>query len=414
MEFKGFDDWIEIFRGGTQTDSKGRTHDGNALIDKAVSGFDSKYHEPPIVVGHPKDNAPAFGWVDGLKKAVEKGTNVLLARFKQVVPEFEDMAKKGLYKKRSASFYPDGRLRHVGFLGAAPPAVKGLADLSFSDDEGAVSFEFYDPGMNAIARIFRSLRDWIIEKEGKDAADAIIPDWDVEYMREEANRDEGTTDDGREAPGFASAQNFNKEVRNMTFKDFMEAFKFWKQVEENPDLALPPAQPASGPTQFTDADIEHFKNEAAVAERKKVEAEFAEKDRTAKREARKQEISGWCEGHVREGKIAPAWVKSGIADFMQALDAEAEISFTDETKATSLDWFKHFIDGLPKLIDFNEIAARDKDAGGAGSAGEKLDGLTRKKMEKDKDLGYSAAFSEVQQEHPGLAVEYAAEITQSA
>jgi hypothetical protein len=36
MKFKGFDDWIEIFRGGKQTDSQGREHDGDALIAQAV------------------------------------------------------------------------------------------------------------------------------------------------------------------------------------------------------------------------------------------------------------------------------------------------------------------------------------------------------------------------------------------
>ena len=39
------------------------------------------------------------------------------------------------YEKRSASFYPDGRLRHVGFLGAAPPAVKGLAGIAFGQED---------------------------------------------------------------------------------------------------------------------------------------------------------------------------------------------------------------------------------------------------------------------------------------
>ena len=135
MKFKGFDDWIEIFRGGEQVDSTGKKHDGDKIIDNAIVTFDPEVHEPPLVVGHPKDNAPAFAWVEGLKEAVKDGTKVLFAKFKQVVPEFEDLAMKGLFKKRSASFYPDGRLRHVGFLGAAPPAVKGLAELKFEDQE---------------------------------------------------------------------------------------------------------------------------------------------------------------------------------------------------------------------------------------------------------------------------------------
>lgn len=142
-EFKGFDDYVEIFRGGTQVDSGGTKHNGNELIDKAVTTFNAAEHQPPLVVGHPKDNAPAFGWVKDLKVAETGGVKTLLAKFVEVADEFKDLAARGLYKKRSAAFYPDGRLRHVGFLGAVPPAVKGLADILFEDGGGQpVTFEF--------------------------------------------------------------------------------------------------------------------------------------------------------------------------------------------------------------------------------------------------------------------------------
>ena len=37
--------WFPIFKGGKQTDSNGVEHDGNELIDKAVSSFDINKHE---------------------------------------------------------------------------------------------------------------------------------------------------------------------------------------------------------------------------------------------------------------------------------------------------------------------------------------------------------------------------------
>ena len=138
--------WIEIFRGGPQTDSAGREVNGDIFIDRAVAGFDPARHEPPVVVGHPKDNAPAFGWVAGLRRVVRDGAAVLEARFKDVAPEFADLVRQGRYRKRSASFYPDGRLRHVGFLGAAPPMVQGLADIAFAESEIAFDFEFAEGG----------------------------------------------------------------------------------------------------------------------------------------------------------------------------------------------------------------------------------------------------------------------------
>ena len=46
MEFKGFDDWIEIFKAGTHTDSAGRTWTfGTADLDRIVAGYDPAVHE---------------------------------------------------------------------------------------------------------------------------------------------------------------------------------------------------------------------------------------------------------------------------------------------------------------------------------------------------------------------------------
>jgi hypothetical protein len=70
----------------------------------------------------------------------------LLADFKDLAAPFVQALKDGLYRKRSISVYPDGRLRHVGFLGAAAPAVPGLKDISLADGAGVVTYEFEAPG----------------------------------------------------------------------------------------------------------------------------------------------------------------------------------------------------------------------------------------------------------------------------
>ncbi len=124
--------WVEVFRAGEQTDSTGRTRNWNSSdLEEIVNNYNAKTHEAPIVIGHPKENAPAFGWVEGLKT----DGKVLFAKFKQLVPEFVNAVKNGMYKKRSISLYPDLTLRHVGFLGAIPPAVKGLADIKFTEKD---------------------------------------------------------------------------------------------------------------------------------------------------------------------------------------------------------------------------------------------------------------------------------------
>ena len=126
--------WVEIFRAGDyRPQGKGLvTRDD---LDRVVRNYDPTYHEAPITVGHPADNLPAFGWIDRL--AVQG--DVLLAKEREVDPQFNELRQAGRYKKRSASFYTDAEgkvngLRHVGYLGAQPPAVKGLQDVKFQDN----------------------------------------------------------------------------------------------------------------------------------------------------------------------------------------------------------------------------------------------------------------------------------------
>ncbi len=139
---------IEIFRAGKRLDAHGNEFDITVdNLKQVVDSYNPAYHEAPIVIGHPKMNTPAYAWVEKL----HLDGDVLKATFKQIDPEFSELVKNGRFKKVSASFYtPDSpsnpvkgswSLRHVGFLGAMPPAVKGLKEPIFADDEtGVIDF----------------------------------------------------------------------------------------------------------------------------------------------------------------------------------------------------------------------------------------------------------------------------------
>ena len=127
---------IEVFKSGTHCDSKGRTHNYNDnTIEQIVNSYNSKISQDisfmaPIVKGHPSDDMPAYGWVEYL---VKKGKTIL-AKIKNIDPEFASELKTGKYKKVSVALYPDNMLKHIGFLGAAAPAVKGLKPVEFNQD----------------------------------------------------------------------------------------------------------------------------------------------------------------------------------------------------------------------------------------------------------------------------------------
>lgn len=131
------DKWMEIFRAGDYG-AKGKYT--AADLDTMVANYDPAQHEAPLVLGHPEHDAPAYGWVEKLKRAGD----ILMAKFRQVQPKVEQLIQAGSFKKRSISFYRDPlSLRHVGLLGAAVPEVKGLADLRLSDS-GRATVAFAD------------------------------------------------------------------------------------------------------------------------------------------------------------------------------------------------------------------------------------------------------------------------------
>lgn len=134
MPKQGFSNqWIEIARVGDFVDAKGTSVKiDDDFLNAVIVNFNASHHEPPIVIGHPGVDAPAFGWTEELRRKGDR----LEARFTDTNDEFEKMVKEGAFRKRSSSFYTQPPvLKHVGFLGAMPPAIKGLKNIQFNDGD---------------------------------------------------------------------------------------------------------------------------------------------------------------------------------------------------------------------------------------------------------------------------------------
>ena len=191
-------DLLHIFSAGTHRDGQGRERTyTESDLEAIASAYDPALHQAPVVIGHPKDDAPAYGWV---RRLVVKGQR-LYADLEQVSDEFAEWVRAGHYKMRSASFYlPEGSpvpgtmyLRHVGFLGAMPPAVKGLEPFQFGD--GRAYVEFADAGQvgrgdfaspSIVARMARGLREFFIAQFGLEKAEQALPAWVAEGLEFEA------------------------------------------------------------------------------------------------------------------------------------------------------------------------------------------------------------------------------------
>lgn len=140
---------LHIFRAGTYQAMAGQSVTLTpADLAATAAAYDPARHEAPLVLGHPQDNAPAYGWVAGLSADKDD----LHAAPRDVAVEFAEAVRARRYSKISASFWPPTHpanpapgvwsLRHVGFLGAAIPAVLGLSPVTLADGgEGLVTIE---------------------------------------------------------------------------------------------------------------------------------------------------------------------------------------------------------------------------------------------------------------------------------
>ena len=330
---------IHIFRPGRHTSMQGATIDfGEGDLIATAKAYDPTRHEAPLVIGHPRADAPAWGWVGGLT-ADEGG---LFATPRQLDPAFAEMVRAGRFKKVSASFYtPDSPhnpvpgvyyLRHVGFLGAQPPAVKGLAPVpvNFAEgdtDEGCVSFDFAEsPGLlRWLADLFRGLREYVVEKDGAETADRAIPSYAVSGLQEMAA---ASAAQAAEIPAFAENLPPKKEHT--------------MQKQETP-----PAE---------NIDFAETKARADELERKVAWLTGI---------ARKERASRVVDKVLADGRLTPAQ-SVGLADFMAGLDEEGTFDFAEDGgKTTSMSpaaFMAAFLERLPKQVDFSEAAPGGEEA----------------------------------------------------
>ncbi len=461
--FKGVSMWFEIFKAGTFTDSEGVTRTWTEEdLDTIVSRYDPSQHEAPIVIGHPKDNSPAWGWIEAIKREGGK----LLAKAKDMVPEFKEMVNKGLFKKRSISLYPDLTLRHVGFLGATPPAVKGLVDVKFSDDKAA-SIEFDEYQMNILGNIFQRLREWFIEKFGIETADRVVGIWDIDELKRSQPSEvkafaEGDREKAKKAQearakkyGIAVKEGGNvtkpSEYESILDDEFADPVNYRYPIDESHvKAALSYWGMPKNREQYTAEEVKTITQrilkaakkagieidedkwnfiekeedmdkivelEATIKQLEQSISDYAEKDRTKDRlladlkqelekeraEKRKAEFNAFCDGLVSEGKLTPAQ-KALTVDFMEILSGVAEYEFAEgdaKVKKAPLEAFKGLLTTLPKQVEFGEHATKGRASGESGK-----DKVREQKvseyMEKNKGASYKDAVIAVSRENPEL------------
>ena len=343
------DGWMGVCRTGKWRDASNREVEvTESMLDGLVAAH-GEQDPVPVVVGHPRTDDPAWGWVDGVRRVGDQ----LQAKLRDIAPEFRAAVESGRYTGRSVAI-ANGQLRHVGFLGARMPAVPGLTPTQFSAEPDTV-IEFaadgdeklwqIRAGWMAMARVARAWRERLIAESGVDAADQVIPDWEVESISRAAEAAREMETGGLASPGTNN---------------------------EPEDSPMSGANPNTPPDDATLA--------ARAADLDTREARIAASEAANAAQARLLAADQALEAHVAAGRVLPAERTSLAALFASLPDDETVISFAASEGAGEVQEkpravLERFLGALPKRVEYGELAGGPVPASPAGSAGEDTAGI---------------------------------------
>ena len=310
------DGWIDICRAGNWHDMAGRdVRLDEDRLDRIVAA-QSAADPAPVVVGHPEENAPAYGWVDSLRRVGDR----LQAKLRDIAPAFREAVEDGRYAGRSIALQGD-TLRHLGFLGGRAPAVPGLAPTCFASAPETV-IAFADSTAEAPQDSSDAQPDSLraLEPRGDEDGNSLVP------LRAPQGRGEAE--------------------------------------KEGSD-------PSSAPPEAADGDS----GQAALAERETALAEreaiLLAHEAAATADDRRRAAETAIATHVEAGRVLPG-ERAALVALLAALgggqgngdeDAaggHATIAFAstsgDEERMRPAAILERFIEGLPRRVDYRTLA----------------------------------------------------------
>ena len=385
-----------VLKPGNYIDRSGATFDATEeLLREVAANYEPALHNAPLCKGHPRHDDPAYGWTASLSFT----DGALYASPEKVDEAFRDEVNSGRFPYRSPAFYaptsPDNptpgkwQLRHVGFLGAMPPAAKGLGMVRLSEDEnGVIELREFTPKerkklaksgvampdgsypINTRQDVINAVRDYY--RTGKDAAvkahivkrakalgctDALPEAWTKGHTMSEFD-DESESDATKSF--FQRFVNFvrgDKTVAQAIGEVASPAFSEGEAMTEQEKAAL-----AAERKELTDKGAAL---RAKIAELSERETKLKEREKSAaakEAEGKKAAALQFAEGLVKAGKVLPREKASIVELLVRSLDAPAiELSEGEGAEAKKVQKpanvvLRDFLNGLPKRIEFAEVA----------------------------------------------------------
>ncbi|NMB82972.1 MAG: hypothetical protein GYA14_14260 [Ignavibacteria bacterium] len=351
--------WMAILKTGTFKDKNGKVVTVTEEdLDRVVNNTDLT-SEPQLVVEHPKFDEVGFGAVAQLKRVGE----ILFALPKEVNEKFKKAVNNGKLPGRSVTLDEKTfALKNISFLPPEiKPAVAGLGDYSFSQEENSTKLSLILPGEKSsfadletsnfefaqyeisswpfrnIKTLFRNLKNKWIEKFGKEEADELFPEWDIE---ETGN-----------APSVFEKQNSNQSLSTNMFSQSINGDEMKLDFTK-----LPPEVK----TAFEELEAE--KNRVTI------ELQAATTKLTdVEKEKLRNEVLQFCGSDEVKLKIKPA-DKEKVVNLLMTLKEKGVIEFSSsdasgivqKVEFNAYNFTKELIKNLPDIVELSEIALKSK------------------------------------------------------
>ncbi len=426
----------EICRVGKWRDNKGEIVNITAkMLKESVKAFDEGVGAAadgvPLRIGdHKKIYDMAGGWVKSLKKV----GNSLFASFKDIPKLIKELIDKKAYKNLSSGFLNDYVdlntkkvypfvLNHIALLGAKIPAVKELKDWGSFYSENVEVIEFTDEG------------DELIQEGVSSEFDDEIPDniqnktlKEIKTLLDKLSKKRSDLYNKMDEQSRLARSSINVDVEEVNAQiDILRKAVGQKAVSalsEEDKKIIKEVDEMDLEKMQKDFDaklkIEMDRNIQLTTDLNKIKTEKQESDNKTSKlvtDQKKSEINLFVETMKGEGKVLPKH-EGLVKVLMENSDDSKTIEFSAEGKTETLPMRKmieNFISSLPKLVDlaavsqdgkpkvneFEGFEAKEVEVGGSIN-GQKVDFLTKKHQEKNKDMTYDVAYNVIIGIHPEL------------
>lgn len=281
------------------------------------------------------------------------------------------LVKEGRLPERSIRLLPADngwKLGHIAWLGAEPPAVEGMAPVSFSAADQGFDFSIDSQTPHTLVRMMRNMREFLIENFSKEQADEVMPGWEIDSLDRHAN-----------------------ELENENTPEF--------QKQPGDDMSITQAQ--------LDAAVQKASDDATAA----AQLEFSKKETSLKTQLdgerntrNKADFQSVVSAHVARG-VAPATM-AGVVDFMMQFSQDDAAGFEfsqgesgkeQVIKTTQLDFVKSLLDKIPATVSTKKhgFGHDDVDADDAQSIAIAASEFRKKQSDKGIDISITAAVQHV-------------------